>query len=156
MENDNQKIIFELPENTNAGEIIFEILENNGLEYSSNDDLSKSLEKIVIINAAAKDIFERKISEDDTLSLFTRKLKISEPEAKKLLKELKEKLLPFAKKITIANRSQAETILSEKLITPKKETLGEKEVIKNINPQTENKNAAFASKKSDNYRESIE
>src|SRR3989338_578049 len=114
MGNNIQKIIFELDEDTNAGEVISEILEKNGALEESPDDANYSVawQRIITVNTATKDLFEKKITEKEMQDLFKSQFKITEEMANGIIKGIKENLLPFAKKITI--REEKQTIAEQK------------------------------------------
>ncbi len=110
-----EKIIFELPENTSIGEIISDILKKSSAVAfsfydSSYDDFSILLEKITVINTVAKDLFAKKITEENAVALLKKNLKVIEPISKKILENIKEKLLPFAKKFTVPEKLVAENV----------------------------------------------
>jgi hypothetical protein len=114
MENTNQKIIFEVPEDTNPAKIISDILEKNGVIDSINDiDYTERIQRLIFINNSSKDYFSEKISESILQSSIQSQLKISENTAKNIVKDIKETLLIFAKKIPTAEK----VITKEKPIT---------------------------------------
>ncbi|MBU4274348.1 hypothetical protein KKE19_00880 [Patescibacteria group bacterium] len=103
--NNNQKIVFSLPEDITIVDVIFSILKNNGLEETPEESCEKRTKgkpsKLIIIRDAAKNIAENKLSEKDLVSSLQKQLDIPKETAEKLIKEIKEKIVSFAKKITI-------------------------------------------------------
>ncbi len=98
MEDQNQRIIFSIPSDTTAIEIIWETLEKIGITDPGEDlsDESKT-PKLILINNTAKDLFAKKITEEKVIELFQNEFKISKENATTILNVLKEKILPFAK-----------------------------------------------------------
>ncbi len=98
MENTNQRIIFEVPEDTTSAKIIYDILKENNITEKTAQDL---FNKAAVIIKATKDVFDKKITEDKMSELLQNELKISKDVAGAIIKEIKEKLLPLAKKVNI-------------------------------------------------------
>lgn len=100
----NQKIFFDIPnEDITAQDLISDILENNGVTGITEDLLSsKGTPKLTLVFNAIKDFSDEKISEENILKLLQEKLNIKEGNATGIIKDAKEKILPFAKKNGVA------------------------------------------------------
>ena len=103
MENTNKKIIFLIPdENTSFVQIISGILEKNGIQNINDDLLEKEDDsKWMTVIKTIKDLFDKKITEEKMTELLQNELKVSKESATAITKELKEKIIPFGKKINI-------------------------------------------------------
>ena len=102
MEKDTQRIIFILPEDITSTQIITDILNNNGITNLSDDIGNKNITpRIVTVNRATKDFFDKKITEEKMSELFQKELGVTKEKSTNIINNLKEKLIPFAKKITI-------------------------------------------------------
>ena len=102
MENINQRIVFITPgEDTTPIQITLSILENNGIK-NIIDDIENNPDnpKLIIAFNAAKDFFDKKITEDKMADLFQKELNVSKDVAINIIKELKEKIIPFGKIIS--------------------------------------------------------
>jgi len=98
---ENKKTTFILPDEITIIDVISEILINNNLESSSSDILNKlrreKISKFIIIRDAALSFAGKKITEKDLLLSLQKQLDISEDSAKKIVNDIKQKLMPFAK-----------------------------------------------------------
>ncbi len=105
--NKNQRISFILPPETTLLEVINEILKKNGLEESSKDYFNKFVKGIesrtIIIRDATISLFQRKASEKTITELLGKHLKISKEKAEKIIQDVSQKLIPFAKIINSEN-----------------------------------------------------
>jgi hypothetical protein len=103
MANDNQRIVFSIPdEETTATTIISDILEKNGFADPLDDIASQDkTPRIVIVNNVAKDFFDEKITEEKMADLFQTELNVSRETATSIINSLKEKLIPFGKKVDV-------------------------------------------------------
>lgn len=104
MEKNNKKIIFDLPGETVLVDVFDEILKNNGLEETT-DDFLKSIEnnqepRVLILIDSAKVIFQKKISEEKTVELLQKHLKTSKEVAEKIVTNIKQKIIPYAKEVS--------------------------------------------------------
>src|SRR5260221_1352002 len=97
----NQRLIFELPEETTIVEVIENILESNNIKEDDDEYFDKVIRdeetRNIIIRDAAITIFEKKISDKKVVDLLAAHLGISKETAEKIVVEIKEKLIPFAK-----------------------------------------------------------
>ena len=121
------RIIFDLPENIVAIEVIGEILKNNGLEESSKEFFNKSIKGIEpkknIVRDAAIALFEKKIPEEKLSNLLTKHLETSKETAEKIIQNVKKKLIPYAKEVkddteqtgATENNTSTQKIILEKI-----------------------------------------
>ena len=100
MKDNNQTVIFLLSEEATPAEIILDILKKNEINDPTDDfeDESKT-PRLVIVNEATKDFFEKKITEEKMSELFQNELKISKETAMGIINDIKVRLIPYAKKI---------------------------------------------------------
>ena len=133
----NQKITFLLPDNITIVDIIDKILKNNGLEESLTDFIDKVTQKKeprkMIIRDAALTITEKKFPEEKLVELLQTHLETSKEVAENIIKEIKEKLIPYAKEISMDEEKITETPLT--LST--QEIILEKIRVNNPNQQAE-------------------
>ncbi|MCX6720955.1 MAG: hypothetical protein NTW11_04080 [Candidatus Staskawiczbacteria bacterium] len=103
MVNTNQRIIFVLPENIASAEIISDIFKKNGVTEDTFEEISdkKRLPKVVVVINGTKDFFDKKITEEKMSEIFLKELQVSKEGALGIINDIKIKLLPFAKKISI-------------------------------------------------------
>lgn len=106
-----QRIIFDVPEETTPAEIISGILKKNNIE-EADDFLYGDIQnlKLIITATLAKDFFDKKATEEEIIVSFQNKFKISRENAKKIATDIKQELIPFAKKVEIL---QSDTQSSE-------------------------------------------
>jgi hypothetical protein len=98
MENNNQRTVFVTPgEDTTPMQITLSILEDNGV---SNIEDNPDDQKLTTVFNTTKDFFDKKITEEKMLELFQKELPISKEGALSIIKELKEKIIPYGKKIS--------------------------------------------------------
>ncbi len=117
MEKSNQRLIFDLPEDVSSAKIISDILQKNGVAEDTFEDLSdkERTPKIVIISRAIENFFGKTVSEQKMAELFQDELKITKETALQIVNDLKTKLIPFARKITIP----ADGKIIAKVVPPK-------------------------------------
>lgn len=116
MEKNNKTIIFNLPGETVLADVFDEILNNNGLEETT-DDFLKSIEnnqepRVLLLIDVAKTIFQKKIPKDKTVELLQKHLEISKEKAEKLVIDIEQKIIPYVKEIS---NKEGEEDLKEKL-----------------------------------------
>lgn len=102
MESNNQKIVFSVSEETTPAEIIIDILSKNGFKDPGDDLIKNDRPRVVIVHDAAKDLFDKKITEEKMSALFQSDLKVSKEVASSIISELKSRLIPYGKKVIIA------------------------------------------------------
>ncbi|MGD0576839.1 MAG: hypothetical protein ABSA74_02070 [Candidatus Staskawiczbacteria bacterium] len=170
-----QKIIFNVPGEETAADIISDILEKNGVQNVTEDLLlSPENSKLVFLNNALKDFFDKKLSEENFLDTLQKRLQITKESAAGMLKDAKEKLFPYAEKVAIRTEHTEENIITapikpmannSKIIAEGPTASVEEKPLekrgklpKNISkpPEITQKNAPNFSKKPDTYREPIE
>lgn len=104
MESNNQRIIFTIPEETTILEVIFQILEDNELKESVKEAFDKSIKgedsRFIIIRDAALTIARKMVPEEELIKLLSDHLKISQEKAKKVILNIKEKIIPYAKEVS--------------------------------------------------------
>lgn len=170
--NQNQKII--LPAET--GSIVSKILSSYGLNETESESLEKlKSEKIswqlITINIA-RDFIKNIISEDNAVAQLKNKLEVSEETAKKIIADIKIKILPITKKVKIETNDIKNTKPEEmpppghpgatakppikKVIKKISSTKTFFEPVANLSKQTESQQIKNISKKPDTYREPIE
>jgi hypothetical protein len=150
---------------------ISEILEKNGIEENVVEAMFKEQSFISIVLHLVKDFAKEKISEKDFVLSLQKNLNISSQISENIIKEIKEKILPSAEKITIGTQAETEKSITAspiRLITEENENITEKikpehpvvptkkTRIKDINKPAEIKKPASSPGKPDNYREPIE
>ena len=183
MEPDTQKIVFTIPEESSVIDLIYEILEENGLKETPHESVEKSLQKQISRSNAVRDaiwsLAEKKDSEENITLLLQKQLEIIPEKAEKIINDLKQKIIPYAKKWSTVNTTSTEMTNNENSRTSfvKKPSIEnveknektieqKKEIIKNS--PSANSNLAKTrrgkksnteqiqkSKGSDSYRESI-
>lgn len=121
-------------------DIVNNILEKNNIGENEKDGSIKYIYATVIATDLTKKLISEIISENEFLKSLIEKLEISQENSILILKEIKEKILPFTEKI---NTNNAEVNLS---ISQKKDNLNTQKQGKKINKVTE----GF-----DKYREEI-
>lgn len=150
MENNNQKIIFLVPEDTNLAKIILSILIENNIVQDPADASEEEIKKLTFINNIAKNIFEQKTTEREAINLLQEEFKTNNEIAIKIIDDVKQKIIPYAKKINISNKNNiltapnnqsinlTNTKKQSQIIKPKNENLPEEVVIpkKNIRKKT--------------------
>jgi len=101
MEKNNQRIVFILPGDAIITEMIFSILKSNGLEESPTEAYNKSTHgkdsRLTILRDAALTIVQKKVSEEKLVELLQKHLETSKENAEKIIQDIKEKLIPYAK-----------------------------------------------------------
>jgi len=106
----NHRLIFNLPYDITTIEVISEILKNNGLEESSKEYFDKSIKGIEprkkVIKGAVVVLFEKKIPEEKLAEFLAKHLECPKETAKKIIADIKEKLIPYAKIIEIKSEEE--------------------------------------------------
>ncbi len=109
-----QIIVFDLPEDVIISDVINEILTNNSLEESDDeyfDKLDKGKEtRLAITRDATLTLFEKKVSEEKLAEIMAEHLETSKENAVKVIGDIKKKILPYTKKITIPEEISEEEI----------------------------------------------
>ena len=110
MKKNNQIIDFVLPTKTTLTEIIDVILEKNGLKDTIEeyyDESNKDNEpKVAIIRDVALIIFQDKIPENKLVELLEKHLETSKETAEKIIQDIKENLIPYAKIIDLEKEEE--------------------------------------------------
>lgn len=122
MENNNKSIVdFELPEDSSLIDAIYEILEDNGLGHPQDarewPEEEEEEPRAIIIRDAAVIIFKKTISEEKLVEFLQKHLKISVEVAKKIIIDIKAKLIPYAKEVST---TEDESMLSTQEILLRK------------------------------------
>ena len=163
METNNQRIIFNTPEETTPASIISEILKKNGIGDVADDLLVENkIPKLKIVSDASKDFFDKKISEENLISLLQNQLSIPKENAVGITAGLKEKLIPFGLKVTVPKYVEKPTE-DNKISTPinpkvePTKTVKKTRTIKNVPIEPEKiVPKSVQPKGPDTYREPIE
>jgi hypothetical protein len=182
MENNNQRIVFIVPEGTSSADIVLNIFKKNGLKDYNSDDSSDAddeemLNVLTTVSGVTRDFFDKKISEQEAIKILTDQLKIPLDKATNIMKDIENELIPFTKKITVKeeteeakpitampvrlideNKKQNAVIekpIKEEVPAPTKEHPKAKTVISHQETTKKEPPANFP-KKPDNYREPIE
>ncbi|MCX6719526.1 MAG: hypothetical protein NTV36_00205 [Candidatus Staskawiczbacteria bacterium] len=96
----------------NIFKIISDILWKNGIDETPADSADKILQHkksfIMTVYKLVKDLSSQKISDSQFSSELQNKTSIALPIAHNILNEIKEKILPYAEKITIGSEIQKE------------------------------------------------
>src|SRR3989344_2681853 len=153
---DNKKMIdFNLPEERSATNVIYDILEDNGLGFGEDPNTWPDINEespLDIARNAAIIIFQKKIPEDKLTEVMTKHLKCSTETSQKIIREIKENVVPYIKEVSapeiqneaLENVSNQESIIEkvkqgpEEIIQKLKEdkqneeTLSREEIIKKI------------------------
>lgn len=114
MKSENEKIIsFVLPEDITVIEIIDNILKNNNLEESDDEFIDKDERgikpRLIILRDAAIDIFQKEISDKKIVELLAKQLDTSKQVAENIIKDINEKLIPYAKIIDLTKEAETES-----------------------------------------------
>lgn len=166
MENNQQRIIFDVQGDMTSAEIMLGILKKNGVK-DATEDLIRSPEnsKLLFFSNTVKDFFDKKLSEKNMTSLFQTRLKIAEGDASGMLNDVKKMLIPFAKKINISSEEGEEEIIATPpkpagKVLPKKQieeiVIKKPKAINNITEQKQPEIKKISNTGPDNYREPIE
>jgi len=148
---------------------ISEILEKNGLEETPlNAALKKEEPFIQIILRLTRNFIVKNISEKDFLASLQKQLGVTTATAQNIIKDLEERIIPFATKLTISKgggiiktpiqpEQQQQEIPQKKSFPAKENVLPKKKTIPPLEKTdiTVKKNIV-ASNKKDVYREPIE
>ena len=90
-----------MPEEISMVDVIEEILNRNELQETSEEFFNKDIKGIeprkIIIRDAAISIFQKKIPENKLVELLEKHLETSKETAQKIVSEIKQKLIPYAK-----------------------------------------------------------
>lgn len=140
--NKNKKIIFDLPENVTLAKIIITILKNNGLEENNRDYLKKSIEGketcLIIVRDAVLAMAQNKAPEERLTEILSNHLETSKETAKKIILDIKEQLIPYAKIINmdeVGSIKEEEKSFQERLLD--KIRSGQKSIKENEGEQPE-------------------
>ena len=102
---ENKRVDFILPEGITIVDVISEILKANDLEESSAESFHKANQnkdsRLMIVRNAAHLLVQKKIPENKLADFLAKHLPTKEHAASKIIKGIKEKLLPYAKIIDI-------------------------------------------------------
>ena len=179
MKKGNGKIIFELPETISLVDTIDGILAKNGLKENIEELFNKYKKgeelRAVIVKDAALILFEKKIPEEKLVEFLQKHLQASKEAAQQIMVDIKERLIPYARKVNAAELAKERLIISEfkeDLSNIKKPEVTdveenaekirkEKRLTKNQGESTQEGDKAKADEilgktKLDQYRESIE
>jgi len=101
MERKKPKIYFELPDDVSVIKAGYEILEENQIQEKHEEWMNKLKNKedtyALIIVDTAEALFTKKIQEDKLTELVTKHLSTTKDIAQKIILDIKEKILPYAK-----------------------------------------------------------
>lgn len=100
MAENNQRIIFDLPGDDASVKVITDILIKNGVQDPLSD-ISGPAPRFIITDRAIKDLFEEKISEGKLIEQLEKIWGVSKDFAIAIVKDIKAKIIPYAKKIEI-------------------------------------------------------
>jgi len=107
-----EKIIFALPENISLINLMDEILKYNNLEESDEEyvnKLDKGIEpRLIIVRDAAIIIAQKKFPEKKVAEFLAQHLKTSHETAEKIITEINEKLIPYARTIDLEQKKKDE------------------------------------------------
>lgn len=121
--NNNQRIIFNLPEEITLVRVIDEILKNNGLEESNKEFFNKSIKgkepRAIIIRDAAITIVEKRVSEKKIIELLAKHIETSQETAQKITEDIKQKLVPHAKIVPMGEQKIPSKISTQEIILEK-------------------------------------
>jgi len=116
----NQTVVFILPDDISRIDIVDEILKNNGLEESADEFFEKDIQGIeprsIIVRDAAITIAQKKISEEKVIELLAEHLEIKKHTAEKIVQDIKEKLIPFARVIEESENLESGENFQEELL----------------------------------------
>ncbi len=108
--NNNKRIIFDLPTDADTADVINEILKDNDLKETLDERFDKIINnedsKLVIIRDAAIILVQKKISEEKLVEFLQKHLGISMEIARKVVTDIKEKLIPYAKIIDVKKEEE--------------------------------------------------
>lgn len=136
----NQRIIFDLPESADAISVIDEILENNDLKEGVEEFFNKSIKGVsprkITIRDATIDIFQKKTSEKKLVELLVKQLEISKQVAENIIKDINEKLIPYAKIIDLTKEADIESKQKEKTKTDYDKEKYRQDLLMKISPNS--------------------
>ena len=93
-------------------EVIFQILKNNGLEESIQEAFNRGTNgkdsRLIIVRDAAITIAEKKIPEKKLVELLEKHLETKKHTAEKIVSDIKEKIIPYAKIIDLSGEKVKE------------------------------------------------
>jgi len=163
---ENTKTTFLLPEDLTILDVIFEILKNNNLEETESEMVKKVSQNqpsnFIIVREIASSLAGKKVSEKDASLGLQEQLKITDGTAKKIISDINQKLMPYAKTINFVQEENKKIQISEKKFYAKEKSFDELLPIpkrRSTQPQEEiiqpiSKPAQRSGP--DNYREPIE
>ncbi len=128
MENNKKVIDFDLPEDKSIIDVIYDVLEKNGLGLGEDPDTwpDESEEtQAMIIRSAAITIFQKKIPGEKLIEFLQKHLKTSKETAENIVTDIKEKLIPYA--IVIEEKKMPELSVQEILLEKIKNNVSFKE-----------------------------
>lgn len=101
----NQNINFDLPEETDLIDVIYEILSKNNIKdspekWAKRENNHKESQAVIIKNAAVV-LFKKIAPDEKVVELLQKHLDIPQETAKNILTDIKLKLIPYAKTDTI-------------------------------------------------------
>ncbi|MFA6190462.1 MAG: hypothetical protein WC711_03110 [Candidatus Staskawiczbacteria bacterium] len=137
MVNNQQKIIiFENQGSKSIWAIISEVLKDNGMEETAIDFFKKVDEKKIpfssIIYKLSRKLAQEEITEENFVTSIKDQLKIEQQVAEKILKDVKEKILPLARTL------EKDELVKDETISTVPQSL--KTINKNFSPATEKNN----------------
>ena len=117
-EEENEKIIFTLPETTNVVEAIEGILKNRGLSESA-DEFEEKQEKnikprLLVIRDVAYAIARNKTHEQELIKTLVEDLVISQEVAKNIISDIRRVIMPYVK-IAQPNEVSVEELIMQKI-----------------------------------------
>lgn len=97
----SQKIIFDLPEETDLVDVIYDILEKNNIkdtpdQWAMRAKRNEESQAVIMKNATVV-LFKKIVPDEKIIDLLQKYLTISPEKAKSILQDLKNQLLPYAK-----------------------------------------------------------
>ena len=164
----NQNIIFDLPEETDLVDVIYNILEKNQIKDDPDQwferEKSGQDSQAVIIKHAAIVLFKKIAPDEKIAELLQKHLAISQEIAKNIIQDIKLKLVAYMKLDNagtippgIKNPETKNVAENAKISEEnKKYTQDTKEILQNNQPKPITSNQQNSPQKSDNYREPIE
>lgn len=116
---ENKRIFFNLPGEITLREVVDEILRNNSLE-TNRRTTEGGESKVAIIRDAARILFQRKVPQEKLAEFLTSHLGTSPETAQKIIGEINQKLIPFAKFVEERDETPNPSAIQEKGNTAQK------------------------------------
>ncbi len=136
----NQRITFILPDDTTLTDILDQILEDNNLSESTEEYYKKSISgkesRVIILKDTAVTLVGKKIPESKLIEFLAKHLEIPMENAQKIIQQINEKLIPYAKIIDLDKEEK-----DQKLSQPE-----------NIENSEQTKREAFAKAKEELFK----